>query len=88
MMKQTTAVQYSMTAAVLRKSITKLEAIPPLSQGNAADGLKTEDRGEKGAQTSRVVLGRRAKNGQRRCQAPRASQASAGHVSGLPGQLS
>lgn len=87
MMKQTTVAHQSMTAAALRKSITKLEAIPHcLEVKQQHTGWRQRRR--EGAQTSRVVLGRRAKNGRRQCQTPRASQASTGHVSRLPGQLS
>lgn len=87
MMKQTTAVQRCMTAAMLGEEQHKARSYPALSQGKATDRLET--RGKEGAQTSRGVWGRGAKIGvERLCQAPRAVRASAGHVNGLPGQLS
>lgn len=45
MMKQTTAVQWRMTAAVLRKSNTKLEAIPHCLKVKQQTGWRQRRRG-------------------------------------------
>lgn len=86
MMKQTTVVQWRMTAAMLRMSNTKLEAIPHCLKVKQQTGWR-QRRG--GCPNKQGSLGKRS---QERvglhCQAPRAVQASAGHVSRLPGQLS
>lgn len=75
-----------MTAAMLRKSNTKLEAILHCLKVKQQTGWRQRRRGCANKQGS---LGKRSQvRVERRCQAPRAIQASAGHVNGLPGQLS
>lgn len=86
MMKQTTVVQWHMTAAMSRKNNTKLEAVPHCLKVKQQTGWRQRSGRRPNKQGS---LGKRSQERvELPCQAPRAVQASAGHVSGLPGQLS
>lgn len=75
-----------MTAAMLRKSNTKLEAIPHCLRVKQQTSWRQNRRGCPNKQDS---LGKKSQVlVELQCQAPRAIHASTGHVNGLPGQLS
>lgn len=81
MMKQIAALRRHMTAAAQRTRQHRARSSPALSQGKATDRLETE---EERVPKQAGLSGEE----ELRCQAPEAIQASAGHVNGLPGQLS
>lgn len=85
--KQTTMVQWRMAAAVLRKSNTKLEAIPHCLKVKQQTGWRRRRR--RGRPNRQGRLGKRSREQvEPHCQEPTAIQAAAGHVDRLPGQLS